>query len=78
MFGFSKRTPTYVSDNEDTHLALDGSGKANHKGQRLWRFSCHDGAANVGTEVFINGRRARVVESSASGGYVEFLEERRA
>ncbi|MCB0034049.1 MAG: hypothetical protein KDE51_08525 [Anaerolineales bacterium] len=68
----------YVSDNEETNLALDGSGKANHNGQRLWRFSCDDGEANVGAEVLINGRRARIVESSTSGGYVEFLEERRA
>jgi hypothetical protein len=73
MLGFTKRTPQYSSEGSHTNLSLDGSGKANHSGQRLWRFMWNQSQAHVGTEVTISGRRARIVESSDDGGYVEFL-----
>lgn len=73
MLGFGKKKPAYYCDNSDTNFSLDGSGKADHNGQRLWRFSGSKEQSNIGTEVIISGRRARIVESSDGGGYVELL-----
>lgn len=73
MLGFGKKKPNYACDHSDTDLSLDGSGKAGRSGQRLWRFFGSKEQSDIGTEITISGRRARIIESSDEGGYVEFL-----
>ena len=71
MFNFGKKKPAFKSDAQED-LTLDGSGKVSEDGRRLWRFFSYSDDESVGSEVTINGRSARIVESSSTGGYVEF------